>query len=146
ARNIVASGGLPIGITDCLNYGNPEDPEAFYELDKSVEGIASACEVVDTPVISGNVSLYNEYNEVAMYPSLMVGMVGSSEDIKKVTTNDFKRSQVIMYVLGQTDNDFNGSEIQMEQMKQLKGDSRPLDLNQEKLHQDLIRQAINQGL
>ena len=146
ARNIVASGGLPIGITDCLNYGNPEDPEAFYELDKSVEGIASACEVVDTPVISGNVSLYNEYNEVAIYPSPMVGMVGLIDDIKKVATSDFKQSQDLIYVLGQTDNDFNGSEIQMEQMKQLKGDLRPLDLNQEKLHQDLIRQAINQGL
>ncbi|WP_368791101.1 phosphoribosylformylglycinamidine synthase subunit PurL [Companilactobacillus farciminis] len=146
ARNIVASGGLPIGITDCLNYGNPEDPEAFYELDKSVEGIASACEVVDTPVISGNVSLYNEYNEVAIYPSPMVGMVGLIDDIKKVTTSDFKQSQDLIYVLGQTDNDFNGSEIQMAQMKQLKGDLRPLDLNQEKLHQDLVRQAINQGL
>lgn len=146
ARNIVASGGLPIGITDCLNYGNPEDPEAFYELDKSVEGIASACEIVDTPVISGNVSLYNEYNEVAIYPSPMVGMVGLIDDIKKVTTSDFKQSQDLIYVLGQTDNDFNGSEIQMAHMKQLKGDLRPLDLNQEKLHQDLIRQAINQGL
>jgi len=146
ARNIVASGGLPIGITDCLNYGNPEDPEAFYELDKSVEGIASACEIVDTPVISGNVSLYNEYNEVAIYPSPMVGMVGLIDDIKKVTTSDFKHSQDLIYVLGQTKDDFNGSEIQMAQMKQLKGDLRPLDLNQEKLHQDLIRQAINQGL
>lgn len=146
ARNIVASGGLPIGITDCLNYGNPEDPEAFYELDKSVEGIASACEIVDTPVISGNVSLYNEYNEVAIYPSPMVGMVGLIDDVKKVTTSDFKHSQDLIYVLGQTKDDFNGSEIQMAQMKQLKGDLRPLDLNQEKLHQDLIRQAINQGL
>ena len=146
ARNIVASGGLPIGITDCLNYGNPEDPEAFYELDKSVEGIASACEIIDTPVISGNVSLYNEYNEVAIYPSPMVGMVGLIDDIKKVTTSDFKHSQDLIYVLGQTKDDFNGSEIQMAQMKQLKGDLRPLDLNQEKLHQDLIRQAINQGL
>lgn len=146
ARNIVASGGLPIGITDCLNYGNPEDPEAFYELDKSVEGIASACEIIDTPVISGNVSLYNEYNEVAIYPSPMVGMVGLIDDIKKVTTSDFKHSQDLIYVLGQTKDDFNGSEIQMAQMKQLKGDLRPLDLNKEKLHQDLIRQAINQGL
>ena len=146
ARNIVASGGLPIGITDCLNYGNPEDPEAFYELDKSVEGIASACEIVDTPVISGNISLYNEYNEVAIYPSPMVGMVGLIDDVKKVTTSDFKHSQDLIYVLGQTKDDFNGSEIQMAQMKQLKGDLRPLDLNQEKLHQDLIRQAINQGL
>lgn len=146
ARNIVASGGLPIGVTDCLNYGNPEDPEAFYELDKSVEGIASACNVVDTPVISGNVSLYNEYNEVAIYPSPMIGMVGLIDDVKKVTTSDFKESQDLIYVLGQTKDDFNGSEIQMAQMKQLKGNLRELDLKTEKLHQDLIRQAINQGL
>ncbi|WP_119326077.1 phosphoribosylformylglycinamidine synthase subunit PurL [Companilactobacillus musae] len=146
ARNIVASGGIPIGITDCLNYGNPEDPESFWELDKSVEGISSACETLDTPVISGNVSLYNEYNEVAIYPSPMVGMVGLIEDIKNVTTSAFKKAGDLIYIVGQTFDDFNGSEIQMEQLGQLKGDLRVLDLEKEKLHQDLIHQAIEKDL
>ncbi|MBL3529900.1 phosphoribosylformylglycinamidine synthase subunit PurL [Companilactobacillus zhachilii] len=146
ARNIVASGGEPIGITDCLNYGNPENPEAFWELDKSVEGIASACEKINTPVISGNVSLYNEYNDVAIYPSPMVGMVGLISDIENVTTSAFKATGDLIYVVGQTQDDFNGSELQMAQLDQLKGDLRNLDLDQEKLHQDLIRQAISQKL
>ncbi|MFC6176389.1 phosphoribosylformylglycinamidine synthase subunit PurL [Companilactobacillus huachuanensis] len=146
ARNIVASGGEPIGVTDCLNYGNPENPEAFWELDKSVEGIASACEKINTPVISGNVSLYNEYNDVAIYPSPMVGMVGLISDIDNVTTNDFKESEDLIYLVGQTQDDFNGSELQMAQFGKLKGNLRNLDLDQEKLHQDLIRQAISQKL
>ncbi|CAJ1184175.1 Phosphoribosylformylglycinamidine synthase subunit PurL [Companilactobacillus paralimentarius] len=146
ARNIVASGGEPIGITDCLNYGNPENPEAFWELDKSVEGIASACEKINTPVISGNVSLYNEYNDVAIYPSPMVGMVGLISDIDNVTTSAFKDNGDLIYLVGQTQDDFNGSELQMAQMGQLKGNLRDLDLDQEKLNQDLIRQAISQKL
>ena len=146
ARNIVASGAEPVGITDCLNYGNPENPEAFYELDQSVEGIASACEMINTPVISGNVSLYNEYNDVAIYPSPMIGMVGLIDDIEKVTTSAFKDRGDLIYLVGQTQDDFNGSELQMAQMGQLKGDLRTLDLEKEKLHQDLIKLAIDRNL
>lgn len=146
ARNIVASGGLPIGITDCLNYGNPEDPEAFYELDKSVEGIASACEKINTPVISGNVSLYNEFNEQAIYPSPMVGMVGLITDIADVTTVAFKNADDLIYLVGQTGDDYHGSELQMLQAGEIKGDLRSLDLDQELLDQELIRQAIQEKL
>ena len=145
ARNIVASGGEPIGVTDCLNYGNPENPEVFWELDQSVEGISSACDILKTPVISGNVSLYNEYNNVAIYPSPMIGMVGLIDDLDKVTTSAFKQAGDLIYLIGQTGNDFNGSEIQMEQAGELKGDIR-LDLKVEKLHQDIVKQAINQKL
>jgi len=146
ARNIVATGAEPIGITDCLNYGNPENPEVFWELDKSVEGISSACETIDTPVISGNVSLYNEYNDVAIYPSPMVGMVGLLDDIEDLTTSEFKEAGDLIYVIGTTSDDFNGSEIQMQQLGEIKGDIRALDLQKEKLHQDLIRTAIKQKL
>lgn len=76
ARNIVAAGGVPIGITDCLNFGSPEDPEIYYELSQATKGMASACHELNIPVISGNVSLYNEYNGQAIYPTPMVGMVG----------------------------------------------------------------------
>jgi len=146
ARNIVATGAEPIGITDCLNYGTPENPEVFWELDKSVEGISSACETIDTPVISGNVSLYNEYNDVAIYPSPMVGMVGLLDDIEDLTTSEFKEAGDLIYVIGTTSDDFNGSEIQMQQLGEIKGDIRALDLQKEKLHQDLIRTAIKQKL
>lgn len=146
ARNIVASGGQPIGITDCLNYGNPENPEVFWELDKSVEGIASACREIDTPVISGNVSLYNEYNDEAIYPSPMIGMVGLIDDLQKVTTIAFKNATDPIYLVGKTTDDYNGSEIQLQQTGSIKGDLSPLDLNKEKLHQDLIHQAITRNL
>jgi len=146
ARNIVATGGEPIGVTDCLNFGNPEDPEAFYELDKSVEGISSACELIKTPVISGNVSLYNEYNEVAIYPSPMIGMVGLIDDIDKITTIGFKKADDLIYLIGQTQDDFNGSELQMQKTGAIKGDLRPLDLQTEKFNQDLIKTAIAQKL
>jgi len=146
ARNIVATGAEPIGITDCLNYGNPENPEVYYELDKSVEGITSACETIDTPVISGNVSLYNEYNDVAIYPSPMIGMVGLLNNIDNLTTSEFKEAGNLIYVLGSTMDDFNGSEIQMQQLGEIKGDLRALDLKKEKLHQSLIREAIEHKL
>jgi len=146
ARNIVATGAEPIGITDCLNYGNPENPEVYYELDKSVEGITSACETIDTPVISGNVSLYNEYNDVAIYPSPMIGMVGLLNNIDNLTTSEFKEAGNLIYVLGSTMDDFNGSEIQMQQLGEIKGDLRALDLKKEKLHQNLIREAIEHKL
>jgi len=129
-----------------FKFGNPENPEVFWELDKSVEGISSACETIDTPVISGNVSLYNEYNDVAIYPSPMVGMVGLLDDIEDLTTSEFKEAGDLIYVIGTTSDDFNGSEIQMQQLGEIKGDIRALDLQKEKLHQDLIRTAIKQKL
>ena len=74
ARNIVASGGQPLAITDCLNYGSPEKPEGFWELWTSADGISEACRTLNTPVISGNVSMYNETNGKAIYPTPMIGM------------------------------------------------------------------------
>ncbi|HAQ9590755.1 TPA: phosphoribosylformylglycinamidine synthase subunit PurL, partial [Enterococcus faecium] len=86
ARNIIASGGKPLAITDCLNYGSPDKPEVFWELSTSADGIAAACETLGTPVISGNVSLYNETDGQAIYPTPMIGMVGLIEDHKHITT------------------------------------------------------------
>ena len=78
ARNIIASGGQPLAITDCLNYGSPDKPEGFWELSTSADGIAKACRVLETPVISGNVSLYNETDKSSVYPTPVIGMVGSA--------------------------------------------------------------------
>lgn len=86
ARNIVASGGQPLAITDCLNYGSPDKPEVFWELKTSAEGISEACRVLGTPVISGNVSLYNETDGQAIYPTPMIGMVGLIEKQQNITT------------------------------------------------------------
>lgn len=94
ARNIIASGGKPLAITDCLNYGSPDKPEVFWELSTSADGIAAACETLGTPVISGNVSLYNETDGQAIYPTPMIGMVGLIEDHKHITTQEFKNQGI----------------------------------------------------
>ena len=112
ARNIIASGGKPLAITDCLNYGSPDKPEVFWELSTSADGIAAACETLGTPVISGNVSLYNETDGQAIYPTPMIGMVGLIEDHKHITTQEFKKSGDLIYILGKTFADFDGSELQ----------------------------------
>lgn len=145
ARNIVASGGIPIGITDCLNFGSPDDPESIWELDQSVQGIANACQQFDTPVISGNVSMYNETDGQAIYPTPMIGMVGLIEDVDQITTQDFKQAGDLVYVIGETGDDFSGSELQKMQVGELSG-ALNFDLATEAAHQSLVQQAIKRGL
>lgn len=112
ARNIIASGGYPLAITDCLNYGNPEKPEVFYELKYSALGISDACRKFNSPVISGNVSLYNENEDGAIYPTPTIGMVGLIKDTKNILTSSFKNSDDTIYLVGATKDDFSGSAIQ----------------------------------
>lgn len=146
ARNIVASGGQPLAITDCLNYGSPDKPEGFWELWTSADGIAAACKVLETPVISGNVSLYNETDGKAIYPTPVIGMVGIIKDIKQITTQSFKQAGDLIYVIGQTNGDFNGSEIQKMQLGRIEGKLMHFDLMVEKDNQQLVLQAIQEGL
>ncbi|MBO0482545.1 phosphoribosylformylglycinamidine synthase subunit PurL [Candidatus Enterococcus courvalinii] len=146
ARNIVASGGKPLAITDCLNYGSPDKPEVFWELWHSAEGIAEACRTFETPVISGNVSLYNETDGKAIYPTPMIGMVGLIESHEQITTQEFKQAGDQIYVIGQTDNDFNGSELQKLLTGTIQGQLTNFDLAVEKKNQDLMLTAIQQGL
>lgn len=146
ARNIVASGGVPLGITDCLNFGSPEDPEVYYELEQATKGMSEACRQFETPVISGNVSLYNEFNGEAIYPTPMVGMVGLIESLDYVTTQSFKNSGDLLYVVGETKADFNGTEIQKMQTGQIEGQLFDFDLATEAANQQLVQQAIRAGL
>ncbi|WEV61308.1 phosphoribosylformylglycinamidine synthase subunit PurL [Streptococcaceae bacterium ESL0729] len=146
ARNIVASGGQPLAITDCLNYGSPDKPEGFWELWTSADGISEACRVLNTPVISGNVSMYNETNGRAIYPTPVIGMVGLIEDVDHITTQDFKEAGDLIYLLGQTQADFNGSEIQKMQLGRIEGKLMDFDLAHEKAMQDLVLSAIKEGL
>ncbi|MGG5368923.1 phosphoribosylformylglycinamidine synthase subunit PurL [Enterococcus sp. AZ196] len=146
ARNIVASGGQPLAITDCLNYGSPEKPEGFWELWTSADGISEACRTLNTPVISGNVSMYNETNGKAIYPTPMIGMVGLIEDLTHITTQEFKQAGDLIYVVGKTHADFNGSEIQKMQKGLIEGKLMNFDLTVEKENQDLVLSAIKAGL
>lgn len=146
ARNIVASGGRPLAITDCLNYGSPDKPEVFWELVKSADGIAKACEVFATPVISGNVSLYNETDGKAIYPTPMIGMVGLIEDHQHITTQSFKMADDLIYLVGETYDDFNGSELQKMQLGKIEGDIEHFDLLTEQQNQESLLAAIQAGV
>lgn len=146
ARNIVCSGGQPLAITDCLNYGSPDKEEGFWELWTSADGISAACEALETPVISGNVSLYNETNGQAVYPTPVIGMVGLISDLTHVTTQGFKSPGDLIYVIGQTGADYHGSELQKMLAGEIFGTLPSLDLVQEKKHQDLVLEGIHKGV
>lgn len=137
ASNIIASGALPLAITDCLNYGDPTDPEIFWELHHSIEGMAEACRVFDTPVISGNVSLYNENNGSAIYPTPMVGMVGLIKDAKYVIPSRVQYAGDKLYLVGKTGDDYAGSELQKMMTGEIAGTLTDFDL--EHVHDYLSR-------
>ena len=137
ASNIIASGALPLAITDCLNYGDPTDPEIFWELHHSIEGMAEACRVFDTPVISGNVSLYNENNGSAIYPTPMVGMVGLIKDAKYVIPSRVQHAGDKLYLVGKTGDDYAGSELQKMMTGEITGTLADFDL--EHVHDYLSR-------
>ncbi|WP_442918878.1 phosphoribosylformylglycinamidine synthase subunit PurL [Ligilactobacillus sp.] len=145
--NIVSSGALPLGMTDCLNYGDPNVPEIYWELHQSVEGMAEACKVFDTPVISGNVSLYNENNGEAIYGTPMVGMVGLIKDIRNVIPSFVQEEGDIAYLVGdKTGNDFAGSEIQKMLTGKINGSLNDFDLEHMNLYMRNLLNAMEQGL
>ncbi|MGY3717687.1 phosphoribosylformylglycinamidine synthase subunit PurL [Sutcliffiella cohnii] len=145
ARNLVCSGARPLAITDCLNFGNPEKPEIFWQLEKAVDGMSDACRELQTPVIGGNVSLYNETNGVAVYPTPVVGMVGLIEDVKYVTTQSFKEAGDIIFMIGETKPEFGGSELQKLQNGKIFGAPPSIDLNVEMKRQAELLAAIRSG-
>ncbi len=102
ARNLVCSGAEPIALTDCLNFGNPEKADIYYQMKECIKGMARACRELRVPVISGNVSLYNESIGQAIYPTPIVGMVGMVEDINRHCTISFKREGDLVFLLGES--------------------------------------------
>ena len=146
ARNIVASGAEPLALTDCLNFGSPDKPEGFWQLDQAVEGMAEACRTLDTPVIGGNVSLYNESNGQAIYPTPVVGMVGLIEKPEHITTSFAKQAGDVVFLLGETKAEFGGSALQMLQDGKVSGHAPTLDLQEERQTQKALLQAIREGL
>jgi phosphoribosylformylglycinamidine (FGAM) synthase-like enzyme len=111
ARNIVCSGGEPLGVTNCLNFGNPYDPEVYYQFVNAVTGMGNACEKFNTPVTGGNVSFYNQNPEGAVYPTPTIGMVGVLDDIMNKMTMDFKAADgdIIYFNRYKSENDIASS-------------------------------------
>ncbi len=146
ARNIVCSGGRPLAITDCLNFGNPEKPEIFWQIEKSADGIAAACLALESPVIGGNVSLYNERSNEAIYPTPTIGMVGLVENLQHATTQEVKHAGDFVYVIGDTKTEFGGSELQKLMNGRIFGQAPSIDLEVEAARQKALLQAIQAGL
>jgi len=110
ARNIVCSGGQPLGVTNCLNFGNPFDPEVYYQFVHAIKGMGEACIKFDTPVTGGNVSFYNQGPDGAVYPTPTIGMVGVLDNVADKMTMDFKQEDDEIYLVGVQRNDINSSE------------------------------------
>ena len=110
ARNIICSGGMPLGVTNCLNFGNPYDPEVYYQFVNAIKGMGEACRKFDTPVTGGNVSFYNQSPDGPVYPTPTIGMVGLLNTVDEKMTMDFKKANDIIYLIGESRDDINSSE------------------------------------
>jgi phosphoribosylformylglycinamidine synthase subunit PurL len=146
ARNIVCSGAEPLAITDNLNFGNPEKPEVFWQIEKAADGISEACTVLETPVIGGNVSLYNETSGTAIYPTPVIGMVGLVTDLDHITTQNFKNNGDLIYLVGETKDEFGGSELQKLVYGKIFGKAPELNIDVEKESQNQVLAAIRAGV
>ncbi|CAA9477740.1 MAG: Phosphoribosylformylglycinamidine synthase, synthetase subunit [uncultured Rubrobacteraceae bacterium] len=150
-RNLSCVGAEPVAITDCLNFGSPEKPDGYYGLSECVDGMAEACEVLGTPVVSGNVSLFNETERGAIYPTPAVGMVGVFEDVSRHATPGFKREGDMVVVLGGATQRPEGHPLAGSSYLEIihgKVAGRPVvpDLTGEKKTADLVREMIRSGL
>ena len=145
ARNIVCSGGKPLAITDGLNFGNPMKPENYWQFTKCIEGLSYACKVLNTPVVSGNVSFNNENPKGAIDPTPLVGMVGLIKDADKYVTQDFKSEGDLIVLLGENKANLSGSEYLYLVHKQKKGNPQ-IDMEIEKAVQEATLEAIESGI
>jgi phosphoribosylformylglycinamidine synthase len=132
ARNVACAGAKPIGATNCLNFGNPERPEIMWQLVEAIEGIADACRALDVPITGGNVSLYNETNGEAIYPTPILGVVGVLDDASHVVSRTFKAAGDEILLLGEGLGQLGGSEFLKVLHGIVKGQPPQLDLARER--------------
>jgi len=146
ARNIACVGGEPIAVTDCLNFGNPEKPEIMWQFAECVRGIGDACRALGTPVVSGNVSLYNETEGQGILPTPTVGMVGLVEPVDRTCQSAFRNPGDLVVLVGSLRGEVGGSEYLAAQYGKEAGRPPALDLAREKAVQETVRRAIQEGL
>ena len=145
-RNLACSGAEPAAVTDCLNFGNPKKADRFWQFKNAIEGIISACEFFQVPVVSGNVSFYNESPRGAIYPTPTIGMIGIVENTKHVATQNFKEEGDAVILLGENKLDLGGSQYLKEIHQMVRGDCPQLDLELEKAVSLTALEAITKGL
>ncbi len=146
ARNLVCSGAEPIGLTDCLNFGNPERPDIMWQFVLAIEGMKDACEYFKVPIVSGNVSFYNETNGLSIYPTPMLGMVGLIDSADLTMTQWFKQDGDAILLLGKTKEDLGGSEYLKVLHHREQGSPPLISLETEKELHDFILKVIREGV
>ncbi|MXW43725.1 MAG: phosphoribosylformylglycinamidine synthase subunit PurL [Candidatus Dadabacteria bacterium] len=146
-RNLVCCGASPLAITDCLNFGNPENPEIMWQFSESVEGMSEAARTFNTPVVSGNVSLYNETEGIAIFPTPTVAMVGLIEDTAKTVTSWFRDPGDLVILLGGAiEEDIGGSEYLKIQHGLIDGKPPSIDLDKEKKLAEMLIACTSQSI
>jgi phosphoribosylformylglycinamidine synthase II len=146
ARNLVCSGAKPLGVTNCLNFGNPYKPEIYWTFAECVAGMGEACRAFGTPITGGNVSFYNEDPQRAVYPTPVIGMVGLIEDIRQATTQYFKSEGDTILLVGENSPEVGGSEYLKVVHKKVTGEIPRIDLDFEVRVQEFCLAAIGEGL
>ena len=145
-RNVAMSGARPLAITDCLNYGNPENPEVMWQFSEGCLGIKEACAELMTPVIGGNVSLYNETNGVSVFPTPSIATVGVNGNQNKVLMSSFQKEGNTLYLIGETKSEFGGSLYMKEMYKTVAGKLPEIDYEKELALWDLVIEANKKGI
>jgi phosphoribosylformylglycinamidine synthase II len=146
ARNVACVGGVPIGATNCLNFGNPEKPEIMWQFAKAVEGMGAACRALDVPITGGNVSLYNETDGNAVLPTPTIGMVGLVEHADRVVTRAFKAAGDVIVLLGESHAELGGSEYLKVMHGLVRGVPPRLDLDAERRLQRVLVAGAEAGI
>lgn len=145
-RNVAMSGATPKAITDCLNYGNPENPEVMWQFGQGCLGIKEACAELNTPVIGGNVSLYNETNGKSVFPTPSIAMVGVNEDQHKVLMSAFQKEGNALYLVGESRSEFGGSLYMKELYNIVAGTIPTINYDKERALWNLVIEANKKGL
>jgi phosphoribosylformylglycinamidine synthase subunit PurL len=146
ARNLACAGAVPVGTTDCLNFGNPETPEVMWQFERTIEGIAAACRALEAPIVGGNVSFYNETDGKGIHPTPTIAMVGLLEDVRGALTQWFKTEGDLVFLLGDPAGSLASSEYLALLHGQEAGRPAPVDLGREKAVHEVVRGARDAGL
>lgn len=146
ARNVVCTGAEPVAITNCLNFGNPYDPEVYWQFREAIRGMGDACRTFDTPVTGGNVSFHNESKNHAVYPTPTIGMLGLIDDVSHITGSGFTTEGDAVVLIGPDRRELGGSEYLKQCYNTIAGDAPALDLDEEKRLHTVLLTAIRGGL
>jgi phosphoribosylformylglycinamidine synthase len=146
SRNVACAGGLPIGATNCLNFGNPQKPEIMWQFARAVEGMGAACRALEIPITGGNVSLYNETDGRGVHPTPVIGVVGLIEDAERVVARPFRTEGDVVVMLGESRDELGGSEFLHAVHGQIRGVPPALDLTREAALQRVLIDGASAGV